>query len=287
MQPKDFIPKTPENDKKLQRKFEKMTKELQRRKTAPDNNVPVFLLESCGSLTYSSSVKINSYQDTMEKRLQEMKEKREHLSPTSSQRTELAQETPDDSLCEASVNISGGTLYAGESFAGDLHSSLDDLCGNQERKLEESVKEIKSEACNSSPVLRTGHTGSLASSGSLSELDPQKPPGALPKEGINWPQDPGGEIVTLERKQAAEVSEMSEEKQPVSCDICNQKASLAANSAPELLGKQDKGVCGLVHTSERNAEEEEEQPEVLNALHTTAQVQILPTIPILIHCGDS
>uniref|UniRef100_H0VTI6 Microcephalin n=1 Tax=Cavia porcellus TaxID=10141 RepID=H0VTI6_CAVPO len=205
MQPKDFIPKTPENDKKLQRKFEKMTKELQRRKTAPDNNVPVFLLESCGSLTYSSS-------DTMEKRLQEMKEKREHLSPTSSQRTELAQETPDDSLCEASVNISGGTLYAGESFAGDLHSSLDDLCGNQERKLEESVKEIKSEACNSSPVLRTGHTGSLASSGSLSELDPQKPPGALPKEGINWPQDPGGEIVTLERKQAAEVSEMSEEK---------------------------------------------------------------------------
>lgn len=212
MQPKDFIPKTPENDKKLQRKFEKMTKELQRRKTAPDNNVPVFLLESCGSLTYSSSVKINSYQDTMEKRLQEMKEKREHLSPTSSQRTELAQETPDDSLCEASVNISGGTLYAGESFAGDLHSSLDDLCGNQERKLEESVKEIKSEACNSSPVLRTGHTGSLASSGSLSELDPQKPPGALPKEGINWPQDPGGEIVTLERKQAAEVSEMSEEK---------------------------------------------------------------------------
>uniref|UniRef100_A0A286XQB9 Microcephalin 1 n=1 Tax=Cavia porcellus TaxID=10141 RepID=A0A286XQB9_CAVPO len=221
MQPKDFIPKTPENDKKLQRKFEKMTKELQRRKTAPDNNVPVFLLESCGSLTYSSS-------DTMEKRLQEMKEKREHLSPTfckmkiilcglsipltASQRTELAQETPDDSLCEASVNISGGTLYAGESFAGDLHSSLDDLCGNQERKLEESVKEIKSEACNSSPVLRTGHTGSLASSGSLSELDPQKPPGALPKEGINWPQDPGGEIVTLERKQAAEVSEMSEEK---------------------------------------------------------------------------
>ena len=33
MQPKDFIPRTPENDKRLQRKFEKMAKELQQQKT--------------------------------------------------------------------------------------------------------------------------------------------------------------------------------------------------------------------------------------------------------------
>ena len=33
MQPKDFIPKTPENDKRLQKKFEKMAKELQQQKT--------------------------------------------------------------------------------------------------------------------------------------------------------------------------------------------------------------------------------------------------------------
>lgn len=33
MQPKDFIPKTPENDKRLQKKFEKMAEELQRQKT--------------------------------------------------------------------------------------------------------------------------------------------------------------------------------------------------------------------------------------------------------------
>lgn len=32
MQPKDFIPKTPENDKRLQKKFEKMAYELQRQK---------------------------------------------------------------------------------------------------------------------------------------------------------------------------------------------------------------------------------------------------------------
>lgn len=33
MQPKDFMPKTPENDKRLQKKFEKMAKELQQQKT--------------------------------------------------------------------------------------------------------------------------------------------------------------------------------------------------------------------------------------------------------------
>ncbi|KAJ8775751.1 hypothetical protein J1605_016149 [Eschrichtius robustus] len=36
MQPKDFIPKTPENDKRLQKKFEKMAKELQQQKTTLD-----------------------------------------------------------------------------------------------------------------------------------------------------------------------------------------------------------------------------------------------------------
>lgn len=34
MQPKDFILKTPENDKRLQKKFEKMAEELQRQKAA-------------------------------------------------------------------------------------------------------------------------------------------------------------------------------------------------------------------------------------------------------------
>ncbi|XP_022426551.1 microcephalin isoform X4 [Delphinapterus leucas] len=89
MQPKDFIPKTPENDKRLQKKFEKMAKELQQQKTTAgklrnaDNDVPVLLFESNGSLVYSPTVKICSgHHSAMEKRLQEMKEKRENLSPT-------------------------------------------------------------------------------------------------------------------------------------------------------------------------------------------------------------
>ncbi|XP_033621433.1 microcephalin isoform X4 [Fukomys damarensis] len=172
MQPKDFIPKTPENDKRLQRKFEKMTEELQRQKTALDDSVPVFLFESHGSLTTSASVKIRSHRHTMEQRLQEMKEKREQLSPTSSQRTEQAHENPDDSLCAASLDISRNALCADESFAGGLYSSLGDLCGkpgcgNQDGKLGEFVKEIESDMCTFSPVLKTSNTHSLASSSRL------------------------------------------------------------------------------------------------------------------------
>lgn len=43
MQPKDFIPKTPENDKRLQKKFEKMAEELQRQKAALGKSHPTCL----------------------------------------------------------------------------------------------------------------------------------------------------------------------------------------------------------------------------------------------------
>nr|KAF6428055.1 microcephalin 1 [Rousettus aegyptiacus] len=83
MQPKDFIPKTPENDKRLQKKFEKMANELQRQKTTLDDDRPALLFDSNGSLMYSPTIKMHSgHHSAMEKRLQEMKEKRENLSPT-------------------------------------------------------------------------------------------------------------------------------------------------------------------------------------------------------------
>ncbi|XP_057552986.1 microcephalin isoform X5 [Hippopotamus amphibius kiboko] len=114
MQPKDFIPKTPENDKRLQRKFEKMAKQLQQQKTTLDNDVPVLLFESNGSLVYSPTVKICSGRHSaMERRLQEMKEKRENLSPTSSQMIEKSDDNTVKSLCEASLNLSHDTLCSG------------------------------------------------------------------------------------------------------------------------------------------------------------------------------
>uniref|UniRef100_A0ABI7VVH2 Microcephalin n=1 Tax=Felis catus TaxID=9685 RepID=A0ABI7VVH2_FELCA len=235
MQPKDFIPKTPEHDKRLQKKFQKMATELQRQKTTLDNDVPVLLFESNGSLVYSPTIKMCSGQhNTMQKRLQQMKEKRENLSPTSSQLLEKSHDDPFKSPCEA-WNISRDTLCSDESFAGALDSSFDNLsgnsgCGSQERRVGEVADESRSGVCVSSPALKTGSvhssapagpsaslktgsvhssapagpsaslkTGSvhsLAPAGHLSQLTPQNPSGRLSEQEVSQQRDPAGEAVT-------------------------------------------------------------------------------------------
>ncbi|XP_034503367.1 microcephalin isoform X2 [Ailuropoda melanoleuca] len=215
MQPKDFIPKTPEHDKRLKKKFEKMATELQRQKSRLDNDVPVLLFESNGSLMYSPTIKTCAGQHSaMQRRLQEMKEKRENLSPTSS--LEKSHDNPTNSPCEASWNISHDTLCSDVSFAGDLHSSFDDLCGNvrcgsQEGKLGGIVDEIKSDVCVSSPVLKT------RSPGYLSPLTPQKPMDSLSKEETGRWGDAVGVVVTLDKQQSEGATRiMSNEKHSLS-----------------------------------------------------------------------
>ncbi|XP_074943042.1 microcephalin isoform X2 [Phalacrocorax aristotelis] len=82
MQPKDFVEKTPGNDRKLQRRLEQMTKELAVQKTAinAETDVPVLLFEDNGSLVYSPINKVKHQCSAME-RVKEMKEKRENMSP--------------------------------------------------------------------------------------------------------------------------------------------------------------------------------------------------------------
>ncbi|XP_012638668.1 microcephalin [Microcebus murinus] len=238
MQPKDFILKTPENDKRFQKRFEKMAEELQRQKTTLDYDVPILLFESDGSLTYSPTSQVNSsHHSVMEKRLQEMKEKRENLSPTSSQMITQSYDNPGNSLCEeASLNISRYTLCSDESFAGDSHSSFDDLCGNsgcgnQERKLGGSINEIKSDMCVSSPVLKADSIHSSASSSYLSRLSPQKFMSNLSKQERNWRRDTIGEIVTPDKKQAEGLSkEWLYEKYRLSPTLSSKKGLLLVHS---------------------------------------------------------
>nr|XP_021522835.1 microcephalin isoform X3 [Aotus nancymaae] len=129
MQPKDFNFKTPENDKRFQKKIEKMAEELQRQKTSLDDDVPILLFESNGSLTYSPRMKINnSHHSAMEKRLREMKEKRENLSPTSSQMIQQSHDNPSNSLCEAPLNISHDALCSGVKNRPTGHDVLDGSC---------------------------------------------------------------------------------------------------------------------------------------------------------------
>uniref|UniRef100_A0A8C0GH85 Microcephalin n=1 Tax=Chelonoidis abingdonii TaxID=106734 RepID=A0A8C0GH85_CHEAB len=82
MQPKDFVEKTPESDKRLQKKLDLMAKELDIQKTATETDIPVLLFEDDGSLAYSPTNKIKDQCSAMEKRIKDMKEKRENLSPS-------------------------------------------------------------------------------------------------------------------------------------------------------------------------------------------------------------
>ncbi|XP_011240361.1 microcephalin isoform X7 [Mus musculus] len=227
MQPKDFILKTPENDKRLQKKFEKMAEELQRQKAALDDDVPVLLFESPRSLVYSSPVNV------MKRRLQDMKEKRENLSPTckwlqcrmkrmsagelqkkgylistlASQMLEQSQQNPCVSLFETSLNISHQPLSSDESFASGSHSSFGDSCGDQERKLGRSANEMTTVTCPSSPVLRASSFYGSASPNHLRQPRPQKAPDSPSKESINCQKDATGAVADSERKQAAGVSQ--------------------------------------------------------------------------------
>ncbi|XP_040589347.1 microcephalin isoform X1 [Mesocricetus auratus] len=245
MQPKDFIPKTPENDKRLQKKFEKMAEELQKQKTTLDDGVPVLLFESPRSLVYSSTTPIKSHKTTMENRLQEMREKRENLSPTFSQMLEQSQQNPNVSLCEASLNIAHESLRSDESFASCPRSSFDGLCGNQERKLGRSVNEMARMACSSSPVLKTSSSYSSLSPNHLSQPSPQKAKDHPPEEGISWQKDASGEKAELEREQAASVSQGMLCLSPATAGnidaIDEPKSCSAKRKRPMDLGSPPKG----------------------------------------------
>ncbi|XP_070220363.1 microcephalin isoform X3 [Bos mutus] len=215
MQPKDFIPRTPENDKRLQRKFEKMAKELQQQKTTLGTNVPVLSFESNGSLVYSPTGKVyRGHHSAMKKRLQEMKEKRENLSPTSSQMIEQSDDNTVNLLHEASLNLSHDTLCSDNSLAGGLPVSADDLCGGsasgtQEGKLFEFITERGSDVCAASPVLQTGSVGPSAAPCPLDLLTPRRSTSSPPKAETPQQSRAAGGVVTPISKPSKPVAQGS------------------------------------------------------------------------------
>ncbi|XP_055520824.1 microcephalin-like isoform X3 [Leucoraja erinacea] len=90
MKPKDFIEKTPTNNKRLKKKLDQMIRELDlKRTTGADLNL--LSLEEDAVGLYNSNVELVPFNHFcgMEKRLKEMKEKRENPSPTASQMSQL------------------------------------------------------------------------------------------------------------------------------------------------------------------------------------------------------
>ncbi|XP_020840888.1 microcephalin isoform X5 [Phascolarctos cinereus] len=140
MQPKDFIPRTPENDRRLQKKIEKMANELNIQKTAIDNDIPVLLFEADGSLIYSPTAKIKDQCNAMEKRLQEMKDKRENLSPTFSQMLALNSDPSSSGTC---LNTSLNTSQSGIENGKVKLDILDDISEGSKDQKTKSPEESK------------------------------------------------------------------------------------------------------------------------------------------------
>ncbi|XP_048063345.1 microcephalin isoform X2 [Megalobrama amblycephala] len=81
MQPRDFAIKTPENDRRLKKKLDKMMEDLIPSSPVVSDTSP-FVVDEESGIVYSPSLKRS---DSMAQRLREMRVQREHLSPTASQ----------------------------------------------------------------------------------------------------------------------------------------------------------------------------------------------------------
>ncbi|XP_043111682.1 microcephalin isoform X2 [Puntigrus tetrazona] len=86
MQPRDIPIKTPENDRRLKKKFDKMIKGLISSSPIVSDTSP-FVIDEENGVVYSPSLKRS---DSMAQRLREMRAQRECLSPTASQMLDSA-----------------------------------------------------------------------------------------------------------------------------------------------------------------------------------------------------
>uniref|UniRef100_UPI0037E8D0E9 microcephalin n=1 Tax=Semicossyphus pulcher TaxID=241346 RepID=UPI0037E8D0E9 len=89
MQPKDSPEKTPENNRRMRKKLDKMMKGLPQKQPLVTDVSPIIIDEENG-IVYSPGLKRSAY---MAQRLKDMKEKRENLSPTASQMVESCSPT--------------------------------------------------------------------------------------------------------------------------------------------------------------------------------------------------
>ncbi|TNN56153.1 Microcephalin [Liparis tanakae] len=78
MQPKDSPERTPENDRRMRKKLDKMMKDIAPKQPLVTDVSPIIIDEENG-IVYSPALKRSDY---MAQRLKDMKEKRENLSPT-------------------------------------------------------------------------------------------------------------------------------------------------------------------------------------------------------------
>ncbi|XP_029451603.1 microcephalin isoform X3 [Rhinatrema bivittatum] len=203
MQPKDFIEKTPENDRRLQKRLDKMVKELDVQKATVESDIPVLLFDEDASLIYSPKPKITDCYSAMEKRIKEMKNKRENLSPTASQMMAETCSTTFGSpvsickpLFDCTTPDSSNAAFQ-EKISGILDSSYDDICKSFKCKQEENVTlQCMQETEKISACIVTSKDGPLpVFSNELVHLTPRKPDIETSKKQLHFQGIKIGEVL--------------------------------------------------------------------------------------------
>ncbi|KFQ37078.1 Microcephalin, partial [Mesitornis unicolor] len=160
MQPKDFVEKPPENNRRLQRRLDQMDKELAVQKLAvnAETDVPVLLFEDNGSLAYSP---VNKIKDPC--RRIKMKEKRENISLTASPLFQIPpSSSPGDcSLSTSALTNSEDALLPEEQMKECLNSSYDYLWGTD--KLKRQKTEVVKPTCDTSTDVHVSVSASVKS----------------------------------------------------------------------------------------------------------------------------
>ncbi|XP_048453058.1 microcephalin [Rhincodon typus] len=148
MKPRDFIEKTPENDKRLQRKLDQMIQNLDLKKTTGAELPLLSFDEDATDLSISKMKRVpHNHFCKMEERLKEMKEKRENLSPTASQMSQSTISGSAASLCQPSLGESPSVTpkgFAEDQIIGSEDTSTNDPRGSSANK---SKSLLSSDAC--------------------------------------------------------------------------------------------------------------------------------------------
>ncbi|NXM24811.1 MCPH1 protein, partial [Oxyruncus cristatus] len=229
MQPKDFVEKTPENDRKLQRRLDQMAKDLALQKTAinAETDVPVLLFEDNGSLIYSPVNKMKDQCSGIERPRKDLKKKRENLSPTGSQMTQiLPSSSPGDCRFSTCVLTNSEDTLLPEQMEDCLNSSYDYLWGTE--KLKRQKTEVVEHSCDTwtQTLVSTSASVNFPSQGKeRKNLTPKRHTGSsLTKKRII--QETLDDKLSLEKKQSKFPKKNQKNEKSKTTSIANESSFL-------------------------------------------------------------
>ncbi|NXK33906.1 MCPH1 protein, partial [Piprites chloris] len=269
MQPKDFVEKTPENYRKLQRRLDQMAKDLALQKTAinAETDVPVLLFEDNGSLIYSPVNKIKDQCNAIARGMKDMKKKRENLSPDGSQMSQiLPSSSPGGCLLSTCVLTNSNALLPGEQMEDCLNSSYGYLWGTE--KLKRQKTEVVEHSCDTWTDTFVSPSASVSSPSQGNErksLTPKRHTrSSLTKKRII--QHTSDDKLSLEKKQSKFPKKNQKNEKSKTTSIANESSLLRhfdhitpskklvqLNSVPSLIGNlsnspmnsEDLNTCSL------------------------------------------